>query len=116
MIFLDHSPTLVTSGNDVYGTSTIYRTIIIMKMIFLCGPFSMEMIVLHQPLTLDHSLKLLTTVKFEKMTTQRGGPFCLTTSQSDFQGEWLSYTTPPHWPQGQSLSMVHQQSVGPFYL
>jgi hypothetical protein len=39
MIILDHSPTLDTRGINVYGTSTIYQTIFITKMIFRSGPF-----------------------------------------------------------------------------
>jgi hypothetical protein len=37
---LDHSPTLATRGIFVYGTSTIHRTIFIMKMTVQSGPFS----------------------------------------------------------------------------
>jgi hypothetical protein len=40
MIVLDHSPTLATRGIIVYGTSTIYQTIFIMKMTVRSGPFS----------------------------------------------------------------------------
>jgi hypothetical protein len=39
-IFLDHSPTLSTRGIVVYGTSKIYRDILITKMIVRYGPFS----------------------------------------------------------------------------
>ena len=56
----------------------------------LSGPFPKEMTVLHQPPITDHSSKLLTTVNFERMTARRGGPFYLTTTQSDCQEEWLS--------------------------
>jgi hypothetical protein len=73
----------------------------------------MEMTILQQPPTSDHSSKLLTIVNFERMFSQRGGPFFLITSQSDFQGELFSYTIPPCLTQGEFLSMVHQQSVGP---
>jgi hypothetical protein len=40
MIVLDHSPTLATRGIVVYGTSTIFQTIFITKMIVYSGPFS----------------------------------------------------------------------------
>jgi hypothetical protein len=40
MTFLDHSPTLATRGITVYGTSTIYWTIFITKMIVRSEPFS----------------------------------------------------------------------------
>ena len=40
MTILDHSPTLDTRGITVYGTSTIYWTIFIMKMTSRSGPFS----------------------------------------------------------------------------
>jgi hypothetical protein len=39
MIFLNHSPTLATRVIIVYGTSTIYQTIFITKMIVLSEPF-----------------------------------------------------------------------------
>jgi hypothetical protein len=39
MIFLDYSPTLDTKGISFYGTSKIYLTIFITKMIFQFGPF-----------------------------------------------------------------------------
>jgi hypothetical protein len=47
----------------------------------------MEMTILHQPPTSEHSSKLLTDVNFKRMTARRGGPFFLTTSQSVCQGE-----------------------------
>jgi hypothetical protein len=50
------------------------------------------------------------------MSPERGRPFYLNTSQSDFQGELLSYTIPTHWPQGDSFSMLQQQSIGTFLL
>jgi hypothetical protein len=40
MIILDRSPTLATREIVVYGTSAIYRTIFITKMIVQSGPFS----------------------------------------------------------------------------
>jgi hypothetical protein len=40
MTILDHSPTLATRGINVYGTSTINRTIFITKMTIRSGPFS----------------------------------------------------------------------------
>jgi hypothetical protein len=40
MIVLDDSPTLAIRGITVYGTSTIYQTIFIMKMTVRSRPFS----------------------------------------------------------------------------
>jgi hypothetical protein len=50
------------------------------------------------------------------MVVRRGEPVFLTTTESDRQEERLSSTIPPHWPQGESLSMVHQKSIEPFSL
>ena len=46
------------------------------------------MIVLHQPPTSYHSLKLLTTVNFERVISWRGKPFFLEVTLSSGQVEW----------------------------